>query len=247
MAKIGIVACQALARELAHILNSNTKLETIYVVRSPEGVEFASHLKGTRVRLIHDPAFVRRSSKGPEAIVSVLPIGLHLDIEELEYECNETVTYLKDMTEGIVLFYGLCGRGLENVICRDDVSLFYPMDEEGIADDCVCSLMGRKRYFEELRRNGSFFITPGFALYRKQMLEKVNSRSTQHYSNSETLVMLEANDYKRGLVVHEGIESEEDLSLEYLLSSEYNLPVEHTTGSLDMLEDALGRAIEACL
>jgi hypothetical protein len=107
--------------------------------------------------------------------------------------------------------------------------------------------MGRQRYFEELKRNGSFFMTPGFVNHRESMIRKIEDRSSKPYSNSYIRIMLEANEYKRALIVEEGIETDEYYERVKRLADDYGLPIERTSGDLDLLEYTVYSAIDSLI
>ncbi len=245
MRRLGIIACQVFERELAHILNNNTDVDNLYMVRSPENMHFSKFISGHEVKFIGDPDFLPKLSPTLDVLINILPIGLHIDIDELTYACNEEVNRFKDCTSSILLLYGLCGNALSSVIRRENVKLFYPSDEEGMVDDCICSVLGREKYFEELKRNGSFFLTPGFVDHREDMVKRISERYGREYNDSYTKIMLSANDYKRALIVEEGIQDEEDYKRAHAMADSFGLPIGQIQGSLDLLRDTFERAIDS--
>ncbi|MHC1604639.1 MAG: DUF1638 domain-containing protein [Candidatus Methanofastidiosia archaeon] len=245
MRRLGIIACQVFERELAHILNNNTDVDIIYMVRSPENLHFSKFISEHEVKFIGDPDFLPMLSMTLDVLINIMPIGLHIDIDELEYTCNEEINRIKDCTSSILLLYGLCGNALSSVIRRENVKLFYPLDKEGIVDDCICSVLGRENYFEELKRNGSFFLTPGFVDHKDDMIKRIKERYGKEYDNSYTKIMLKANDYKRALIVEEGIQDEEDYKRAYAMADSFELPIGWIQGSLDLLRDTFERALDS--
>jgi len=243
MRRLGIITCQVFEWELAHILNKRKDIDNIYMTRTPENMGFADCLRGHTVKYIKDPYFLPRLSRSVDLYINVLPIGLHIDMDELEYECNECINSMKECVSGILLLYGLCGNALKNIINREDVDIFYPRDNEGIVDYCICSVLGRDCYFEELKRQGSFFMTPGFVNHRDRMIQRIGERAGKPYSTENTNLMLELNEYKRALIVEEGIEDEDYFCRAYDMAKSMNLPVEHTKGSLSLLEGTINSAI----
>jgi len=243
MRRLGIISCQVFEKELSHLLDQRDDIENIYMTRTPENISFSNCIKKHNVHFIKEPMFLPRLSRTLDVLVNILPIGLHIDIDDLEYECNENINEFKECTSSILLFYGLCGKALSNVIRREDVKLIYPSDEEGIVDDCICSVLGRCAYLDELRRMGSFFMTPGFVLHRNSMLDRINKRSERGYTTSDSKLMLELNDYQRALLIRLGLEDEEYLQRVGLLADELGLSIEKTDGSLDLLRDTLDRGL----
>ena len=234
MRRLGIITCQVFEWELAHIIDKRDDIDNIYMTRTPENYGLADCICNHEVKFIRDPYFLPRLSKTLDVLISVLPIGLHTNTDELEYECNENINVFKDCASSVLLLYGLCGNALSGIIRRDDVDIYYPCDGEGIMDDCICTIMGRNRYFEELKRNGSFFITPGHVNHRERMFAKIEN----------TRLMVELDDYKRALVIEEGHESEAYLEGAKDLADDLGLPVERTRTDLSILESAIFSALE---
>jgi hypothetical protein len=235
MKRLGIISCQVFEWELAHILDKRSDIDNIYMLGTPENRSFSQCLNNHDVMFIRDPYFLPRLSRSLDLLINILPIGLHIDIDELEYECNENINTMKDCASSILLLYGLCGNALKNVVLRNDVKISYPCDGEGLVDDCIYSIMGRQRYFEELKRNGSFFITPGYVNHRDRMFERIDN----------TKLMVELDGYERALIIEEGIESDEYFPRARILAEDLGLPVEWARTDLSFLEDTVASAISS--
>jgi hypothetical protein len=212
---------------------------------SQENDKFARLLGEGSVRYFNDISFMPRLSKDVSLIVDILPIGLHIDIDELHYGVNKAIDKYKPVADAFLLMYGSCGNALNGIIVREDVQLFYPHVEGVIVDDCVCSLLGNDAYLRELARGGSFFVIPGFAYYRDKMVERISQNTVREYDDSMTRMMLEVNNYKRALLIEEGIESPEIIDAEHMLADRFNLPIDRTCGRLDILQDAFDSAVGA--
>jgi hypothetical protein len=141
--------------------------------------------------------------------------------------------------------YGLCGKALEGIISRKDVTLYYPCDNGVIVDDCVCSLLGTEAYERELVRGGSLFVIPGLAKYHDKISERAAERAGKERTDSMMLLMLQEDNYKRALIVEEGIESPTITDSEHRYAKLFDLPVDYTCGTLDILRSAFESAVEA--
>ncbi|MBN1786751.1 MAG: DUF1638 domain-containing protein [Candidatus Methanofastidiosa archaeon] len=245
MRRLGIISCQVFEMELAHILDGREDLDNIYMIKTSENISLAERIECHDVRFIKEPDFLPRLSRSLDVLINILPIGLHIDIEELEYQCNENINSFKDITSSILLLYGLCGNALRNIICREDVRIAYPCDGEGMVDDCICCILGRERYMDELRRMGSYFLTTGFVYHRDKMLKRINERTERHYDSNDSKLMLELNDYRRTLLIDVGIGPEDYIERACRLSSELGLEMESTVADLRMLEEAVGGALDS--
>lgn len=244
MHRLAILACEVFESELAHLIN-NSGITRIFMERTIENNKFAPLLESASVRFFNDIAFMPRVTKDVSLIVNILPIGLHVDIDDLNYGVNTAIDKYKNVADAFLLMYGSCGNALNAIIAREDVELYYPNCGGTIVDDCVCSLLGPEAYLKELARGGSFFVIPGFAYYRDKMVERISEHSSKEYDDSMTRMMLEVNNYQRALFIEEGIESSDIIAAEHLLAERFDLPIDYTCGNLDIIRTAFDEAVDA--
>ena len=244
MHRLVILSCQVFELELAHII-STSGITRIYMEHSPENKKFASLLGDGAVTFLRDISFMPRISKEITLIVNMLPVGLHVDIDELHYEVNSAIDHYNGVANAYLLMYGLCGKALEGIISRNDVTMYYPCDNGVIVDDCVCSLLGKEGYERELVRGGSLFVIPGLAKYHDKISERVAERAGKERNDSMMLMMHQEDNYKRALIVEEGIESPAITECEHRYAKRFELPVEYNCGTLDILRAAFESAVEA--
>jgi len=95
MPRIGIIACQVLEKEIAHLLDERTDIDKIYIRPTPENKQFAGLLKKHTVTRINEPDFLKNIVPKIEIVLEVLPVALHTDVDELEFWHNEHITKLK--------------------------------------------------------------------------------------------------------------------------------------------------------
>lgn len=235
MARLGILACQIFERELAYLLSRQEGIDTIYMRRCKEARRVAGMMERD-VAFINDPELLSPISHGTEVLVDILPAALHTTVDELEYSCNNAVSSLKNVTNAILLLYGLCGNALKSVVARDDVHLV-TIDDDGMIDDCFVGLLGRQRYLRQLQRGGSFFLTNGWVAHWDSIAPKIAG-------NQGMKSMLASNSYVRTLYVSEApIDTQETLGSACALAGGLGLGHEIACGSTALLEDALQRGI----
>ena len=244
MRRLVIIACEVYETELSHLINTSD-VGTVYLERTPENLQIARRITRKPVKVLRDIDFMPRLSHSVSLVVHMLPIGLHIDVDELWDEVDRCIGRYKGVADAFLLMYGLCGNALKGVIARTDVTLFYPCHEGTIVDDCVCSILGPDRYLEELGRQGSFFIIPGFAHHRDKMVARIQERTDLPFSDDLTRMMLAEDGYERALVIEEGIETEEDERASCELARRFQLPIERTCGTLALLKDTFEAAIES--
>jgi hypothetical protein len=97
----------------------------------------------------------------PELGRTYLPQGLHRTPGKMPGAIQEVLDRVGPEVESILLGYGLCSNGVVGVVSRT-ASLIMPK-----VHDCIALLLGsRERYESEVAAcPGTYYITPGWALY----------------------------------------------------------------------------------
>ncbi|MCC6683302.1 MAG: DUF1638 domain-containing protein [Phycisphaeraceae bacterium] len=120
--------------------------------------------------------------------------GLHNDPPLLSKRLQEVVARLEKETdaEAIVLVYGLCSRGIENVTamrCR----IIVPR-----AHDCITLLLGsRQRYAEYVKQNpGTYWYSPGWNRHHTppgpQRYEKLRRQYVEKFGEDNADFLMES-------------------------------------------------------
>jgi hypothetical protein len=132
-----------------------------------------------------------------------LPQGLHRTPGKMPAAIQDILDNLPPGSEQILLGYGLCSNGVVGVTART-APLVMPR-----VHDCIALLLGsRKRYEAEVSAcPGTYYITPGWALYgttslnsyRKEYLPKYGEE-TARYIAREIL-----KNYKRVALINHGV------------------------------------------
>jgi len=204
MPVLGVVTCEILELEWAHVLASDPEITEITVLDdafSRGFIEAVCNADGKRIEKIpglHD--FVPKNLDQLQVMVRVLQLGLHNRKKVLQEGLVRAVNEMAGPADAIVLGYGLCGNALEKpeeLLAGAGVPLFLPMDEDHPVDDCVGLLIGgRDCYYEEqCRVAGTFFMTAGFARHWKRMLQLQFRDSNIKFAKR----MFEA--YERSLII----------------------------------------------
>lgn len=189
---------------------------------------------------VNDPEMLSPLSHGTELLIEVLPAALHTSVDDLEYACNCAITSLKNVTNAILLLYGLCGNALKYVVAREDVHLV-TVEDDGIVDDCFVGLLGRNEYNMQLQRGGSFFLTNGWVTHWDSIGPRIAGKTGMKG-------MLAANNYVRGLYVsQEDVDTHDTLVCAKELSDSLGLGHEHAVGGPRLLEDAFERGIQTAM
>lgn len=200
MAVLGVLTCEILELEFAHILAADPDVARITVLDDAFSVRFVEALRAAGARQIQVVPLLKKftpSDDALEVVVRVLQISLHSRKRLLQEALVAAAKEMGRSVDALVLGYGLCGNALERpqeLLAGAGAPLFIPMDEDHPVDDCVGLLIGGREcyYGEQCRVAGTFFMLPGWTRhwrgifegeYKKYPLEMVK-RMFDHYERS---------------------------------------------------------------
>jgi hypothetical protein len=179
MAVLGVLTCQILELEFAHLLVHDTDIGQITVLADRHSMDFIEaleqhHLNPRRIPIVRD--FVPNDSHQIEVLVRVLKLGLHNRKKLLQEGLVKAAREMGRCTDAIVLGYGLCGNALQDpyeLLSDAGVPIFIPMDQDHPVDDCVGLIIGGRDcyYGEQCKVAGTFFMIPGWTRHWKEMFE----------------------------------------------------------------------------
>lgn len=201
MATLGILTCEILELEFAHLLNSDQDVARITVLANNRSLCMLDALESMAVqnlaRISHMDAFEPDPKSGLEVLVQVLELGLHNRKQLLCDGLVEAARTMGSRVDAILLGYGLCGNALEKpaaLLADAGVPIFIPMDGDHPVDDCVGLVIGgRDNYYrEQCRVAGTFFMIPGWTRHWRRLFEKefgslnvdMAKRLFEHYERS---------------------------------------------------------------
>lgn len=194
MPVMSIVACRILEEELFHVLSLKNAFDYLFIADTKEAKALARHLKKVNIPYAplppdRMPDMIRQTKSScksniirrlfikhpPEedfiVVVHILELGLHRDLKLLRREVYTAIEQMSAYSDGILLFYGLCGNSLKNIE-NDLPDIRCPIyllkdGEDNRVDDCISiALGGNKKYeeaFEACRGKGTLFFTPMWA------------------------------------------------------------------------------------
>jgi hypothetical protein len=187
-----ILSCKILQDEILHLLENDKSVDEIIVIKGKEEKEFIAKLdqfnfEYTNLELEDIPTISERKNT-EKFIVQIyfMELGLHEFPKTLQAGIYEIIKELTLYSDGILLFYGLCGNVLAKVE-KDfaDQEKSCPVrilkNEGRIVDDCIgATLGGTEEYLKSLKQFsdiGTFFFTPMYAhSWRKIM--RVDSKES---------------------------------------------------------------------
>ncbi|MHB8202268.1 MAG: DUF1638 domain-containing protein [Desulfomonilaceae bacterium] len=241
MPTLGIITCQILELEFAHLLATDPEVASITVLRDhfSEGVIEAFEQKsGSKPHTIlyageYDP----QSSDEFEVLVRVMELGLHSVIKKLRDTVVKAVFEMAPYVDAVFLGYGLCGNALEKpdeLFALAGVPVFLPMETYDHVDDCVGLLIGgRENYYEEqCKIAGTFFMNSGFTRHWKDLIHK-NICGDKDLAMSKRMMA----NYERSLILPTPVMGEDEMTANIQeFNDVYGLRSEVRHGSLEILQ-----------
>jgi hypothetical protein len=180
MAVLGVLTCQILELEFAHLLVNDSEIGQITVLADRHSLDLIENLEQQQVSPRSIPILRDFESKDPgriEVLVRVLEIGLHNRKRLLQEGLIKAAKEMGRYADAIVLGYGLCGNALqkpEELLADADVPIFIPMDHDHPVDDCVGLIIGGRDcyYREQCKVAGTFFMIPGWTRHWQELFKK---------------------------------------------------------------------------
>lgn len=217
-----IIGCRMFEDEIMHLLENDHEIEKVLVVENEDcrGITrkmTEAGLEYTVVSLEEIPEKSAGKEKGLALVIYMLELALHAIPENLKKTVYSKVELMAPHSDGVLLFYGLCGNVLgkiEEDFKALDCRVCILKEENGeIVDDCIGAVLGgRKRYLEALkncRGVGTFFLTPMWAVNWREMIRTAGlSQNPDDISMSK--FVFDYAGYKRVARVNTGLAYEKD-------------------------------------
>ncbi len=197
MPVISFVSCKIFEDEIIHVIKNDSIIERLILIENDDYHRIAEKLDnvGIPYELLPIGSIPNNMDSGTSGkvtlIVDMLELALHAYPDDLRKAVYGVSEELSSYSDGILLFYGLCG----NVLANAEEDLQYlpcPVcilkEENGqIIDDCIGAVLGsRDAYLEKLKGcngAGTFFMTPMWAANWRKML--VSAGMTPNPDNIE--------------------------------------------------------------
>ena len=215
MTVLGILTCEILELEFAHLLIADPEVGRVTVVEDEYSHTLTARLEeaGLRPRRIKlSESFKRSEGQGLEVLIRVLELGLHNRKRFLQEGLAAAGKEMGPRVDALLLGYGLCGNALADpaaLLAEAGVPVFIPWDEDHPVDDCVGLVIGgRENYYEEqCRVAGTFFMIPGWTRHWQNIFRK----ETGGWSEELAKRLFTGSGYERSLLVPNGLLPEEEM------------------------------------
>lgn len=202
MPQLSIVACRIFEDELMHVLTLNNAFDYLFIIDTVDSQDLIRRLKQKHINFtvsaedkiaymldaIKTKGLISLFKKNIDkftVIVHLMELGLHTDPQLLRNEVYKKIEHIASYSDGILLFYGLCGNSLKNVeaeLSHLQCPLFFLKDNENArVEDCISTALGGnyayEKAFELCRGKGTIFFTPMWASNWKAVDKKNNISS----------------------------------------------------------------------
>jgi hypothetical protein len=246
MAVLGILTCEILELEFAHILGRDPDVKRITVLEDSRSDRLIEALESEGVerfrRITNMTAFNPNPPSNLEVLVRVLELALHNRKRTLQEGLVQAACEMSPHVDALLLGYGLCGNALESpdeLLSEAGVPIFIPMDEDHPVDDCVGLIIGgRESYYGQLCNvAGTFFMIPGWSFHWRRMFE-------QEYGKlSVDIAKRLFRHYERSLLVSTPVMSEDEMSQNVKKFNElFGFREEACEGTMRILNDTWKKA-----
>lgn len=254
MPVITVIGCRMFEDEIMHLLENDPEIGKVLVVENEDcggiirkiaeaGIEYAA------LPLEEIPEKTAEDDKSLTLIVYMLELALHAIPENLKKTVYSKVELMASRSDGILLFYGLCGNVLgkiEEDFKALDCRVSILKEENGeIVDDCIGAVLGgRERYLEALkscRGVGTFFLTPMWAANWREMIRTAGLSQNPDDIKMSKFVFDYAG-YKRVARVDTGLDYEKDFdACVKEFSTLFEFEVTNLDGTLQLVENCYAK------
>ncbi|RXA19407.1 DUF1638 domain-containing protein [Methanosarcina sp. MSH10X1] len=252
MPVISIIGCRMFEDEIMHLLENDPEIEKIIVVENDDSGGIRKKMLETEIphtALPFEKLPEKQEEKGLTLNIYMLELALHAIPENLKKTVYSRVEAIAPHSDGILLFYGLCGNVLGKI--EDDfrtlgckVSILKEENGE-IVDDCIGAVLGgRGRYLDALKSCkgvGTFFLTPMWAANWREMIRTAGlSQNPDDISMSK--FFFDYAGYKRVARINTGLIYEKDFEA-YVreFSTLFDFEITELEGTMKLVESCYAK------
>ena len=247
MPVLGVITCEILELEFAHLLAKDTDISNVtiladrYALGTIAALE-SQHIIPRRIPILK--GFEVNRSENLAVLVRVMELGLHNRKRNLQEGLIKAAKEMGRYVDAIVLGYGLCGNALQKpdeLLADAGVPVFIPMDQDHPVDDCVGLIIGGREcyYREQCRVAGTFFMIPGWTRHWKELFKKEYGSFDVEFARR----IFGMSKYERSLLIPNPVLTEDEMRRNI---EEFNrlfgFRTELLQGSLDILNQTWGTA-----
>lgn len=181
--RLMMMACPLLEDEMIYNLTTDPDEKRIFLLVNKNIETLLPKLKSNNVEFeqISEEDFFNENANVPRegynVVIWMMDLGLHSEPKTLAAEIRRLMQTIPSHADGIALYYGLCGNGLEGI--REwgkqnlPISMTLFTDSEGkLCDDCICVPLGSSENYLNLMKEhtGVMYLTPAVACSWREFL-----------------------------------------------------------------------------
>jgi len=186
MPVMSIISCKIMQDEIVWLFTNDSDINKIVIVENENISEFTEKLNEQHVPYEVIPfqnlqSVLEDIEKNKlTVVVNIMELGLHAVPKTLKYKVYQSIEEMIPFSDGILLFYGLCGNVLGKVeedFCleKDGCIVRILKDDVRIVDDCIgATVGGGANYLKLLKAHSkepAFFFTPMYASSWRELLD----------------------------------------------------------------------------
>lgn len=250
MPVMSIIGCRMFEDEIIYLIENDPEIQEVLVVENEDCASITRKLadEGISHKVLPFEEILRKpeptEEKGFVLIIYILELALHAIPENLKKTVYSKVELLAPNSDGILLFYGLCGNVLGKV--EEDFKALnckvcILKEENGeIIDDCIGAVLGgRGQYLKALKSCkgvGTFFLTPMWATNWREMVRTAGlSQNPDDISMSK--FVFDYAGYKRVARVNTGNSYEKSFEASVIeFSTLFDFEIIDLEGTMELVE-----------
>ncbi|MGE4274962.1 MAG: DUF1638 domain-containing protein, partial [Candidatus Methanomethylophilaceae archaeon] len=221
---LGIIACPILEDEILYCLRKDRSWDRVVLIRNQHcgsiedkmrkyGIPFTERSEQELLQ-----GSLERDEEGFNVVIWMKDLALHEEPKDLRQEMMDSMLRVDGLFDAIILFYGLCGNGLENIEewgrqnMRTPVTIIKDLEGNPV-DDCISAAIGgRDKYLKLLRKfPGVFYLTPAYATNFDELVWAMEfSRGVERGDMSMLKMLFDMAGYSQVLKIPTGLGDEEE-------------------------------------
>jgi len=227
MRTVAIVSCRIFEDELTFLMKKENEKKSKLILIETEFIEtiekkFASvGIVYTKIKEGGLKEAIEKESAGDADVIVLQLIEFSMEARPAEIK-NVVYDKIRNLqeeeTDGIMVFYGLCGNVLgsvENDLSQPGCPVRILKDEDGeIADDCICVTLGSRKHYANILKNaakggGTYFLTPMQAAYWRE-IAYASALTPDPNDDAMIKIVFDYSDYKNVGKVTNGLTYEKE-------------------------------------
>lgn len=249
MPVISLIGCRMFEDEIVHLIENDPLIDELIVVENKDCSGLTGKLDEVDIsyNLLPGSKLTEECGRCTDKycfVVNILEFALHAVPQNLKSEVYQATEEMAKYSQGVLLFYGLCGNVLgkiEEELDDPNCKICILKEENGeIVDDCIGAVLGgRDEYLHHLKSFkgvGTFFLTPMWAANWGDMLVAGGFGKDPNDTDTSKWVF-DSIGYKRVAKVDTGLHYEKEFEgIVKEFADIFEFDILNIEGTLDLVE-----------